>query len=410
MKSGIYILIKLIISLVVMIIFVPSCKHVKDDPTSWDTPGNIKGYVRDQLSLEYLAGVEIKLGVLETETGEDGFYVLSGLTPDEYTVIADMEGYSNSASTVRVLAGDTSFANFHLIPENATGSVQGYVRDLATQKFLYNAAVSTTGNAVTTNVAGYYTLTDLSSGNHVITAYLAGYDETDLNVSVSLGEISTVNFWLEQTGGSGILTGYITSETTGNPVTNGIITVGGLNTTSDTTGYYYLPGIIPGAYMAYGSKSSYETDSAEVVIADRGTTEQDFLIRRIIPPDTTTLVWEFSNTGTNHIISIPHSINPTVNGAVLSSGDLIGIFYDDNGNHKCAGYVEWNGTSNLALAAWGDDSLTPDKDGLASNETFIWKIHITSSGLNYTASAEYFSGSGTFEPNGLSILSSLKVE
>jgi hypothetical protein len=126
--------------------------------------------------------------------------------------------------------------------------------------------------------------------------------------------------------------------------------------------------------------------------------------------------WSFINTGINHTIIIPSSINPTIPGGPLVPGDYIGVFYDSSGTLTCAGFTEWTGTSTLAVAAFGDDPTTVAKDGLAAGEAIQWKIWRQSEGRAYVAHASYaavgsmggiVADAGAFAANGISALTSL---
>jgi hypothetical protein len=68
------------------------------------------------------------------------------------------------------------------------------------------------------------------------------------------------------------------------------------------------------------------------------------------------------------------SANPRIDGVPLTNGNYIGVFYDSSGTLKCGGYEMWTATTNISVAAFGDDPLTPGKDGFANNELFCWKI------------------------------------
>ena len=84
--------------------------------------------------------------------------------------------------------------------------------------------------------------------------------------------------------------------------------------------------------------------------------------------------WYYTNTGNNHTILIPQTATITVDGIPAVAGDYIGVFYDSLGTEACAGYIEYDPTTNLALSAWGDDSQTNAKDGFDANELFTYKI------------------------------------
>jgi hypothetical protein len=103
-------------------------------------------------------------------------------------------------------------------------------------------------------------------------------------------------------------------------------------------------------------------------------------------------------------------------GLPLSSGDVLGVFYDSTGVLVCAGYEVWNGSSNIALAAFGDDATTPEKDGFAPGEQIRWKIWRTNGATMLNAIPVYqsvgsmggiVSDTSRFAVNGISAISSL---
>ncbi|PKL85416.1 MAG: hypothetical protein CVV22_08390, partial [Ignavibacteriae bacterium HGW-Ignavibacteriae-1] len=120
-------------------------------------------------------------------------------------------------------------------------------------------------------------------------------------------------------------------------------------------------------------------------------------------PDT----WSFvDDTPTKSKIVVPTSINPQIGGRNIASGDAIGIFYDDAGTPKCAGYAYWTGVI-LQITVWGDDPLTIEKDGFSTNELYTFKLWDSQTDLVYTAEVTYSSGPNNFQNNATSILASL---
>lgn len=123
--------------------------------------------------------------------------------------------------------------------------------------------------------------------------------------------------------------------------------------------------------------------------------------------------WSFINTGINHILLLPLTANPNINGSPLSNGDYVGVFYDSSGVLLCAGYSVWTGTGNIVVTAWGDDQTTSGvKEGFANGEVFKWMIWRKSDVKTFRAYATYqsgglFSNDSTFAVNGLSGLASL---
>ena len=128
--------------------------------------------------------------------------------------------------------------------------------------------------------------------------------------------------------------------------------------------------------------------------------------------------WNFTNTGTSHTIIIPSSTIPSINGTPLSTGDCIGVFYDSSGTLACAGYQQWTGTGNAAIAAFGDDATTTAKDGFAPGEVLKWAIWRQRDSHTFGANATYISPGGLggivtdtskYTTNGISALATLTV-
>ncbi len=122
--------------------------------------------------------------------------------------------------------------------------------------------------------------------------------------------------------------------------------------------------------------------------------------------------WYYTITGISHVILIPMSSDPSIDGVPLSNGDYIGVFYDSLGTPACGGYVIWNGSSNVSLTAWGNDQSASNPDGFASGETFKWKIWRATDQRTFDATATYstsasFTNTDKFAANGLSGLTNL---
>ncbi|MEA3444490.1 MAG: pre-peptidase C-terminal domain-containing protein, partial [Bacteroidota bacterium] len=123
------------------------------------------------------------------------------------------------------------------------------------------------------------------------------------------------------------------------------------------------------------------------------------------------LPWTFELTGTNHTILIPQTAAIDVNGTPAQVGDILGVFFNDNGVMVCGGYIEYSGITT-SLAAWGDDNQTSYKDGFATGETFMWKIWQAATGDIFDAVATYIPSPGmpnedTYSANGMSGITSL---
>jgi hypothetical protein len=71
----------------------------------------------------------------------------------------------------------------------------------------------------------------------------------------------------------------------------------------------------------------------------------------------------------------------------LVPGDWIGVFYEDAGELYCAGYVQWSGSENIAITAFGNDDLEPEKNGFADGELIQWKFYYQANQLEVCVKA-----------------------
>jgi hypothetical protein len=120
--------------------------------------------------------------------------------------------------------------------------------------------------------------------------------------------------------------------------------------------------------------------------------------------------WQFNATSIAHNIHIPVDVLEI--GFDLMPGDLIGAFYNDNGVKKSAGVAQWN-DSHLVLTTYGNDPLTPQKDGFDPNETIKWKIYFSNTQSSYPLTVDYSAQmphhNGTFQMMGLSMIESMEL-
>jgi hypothetical protein len=98
--------------------------------------------------------------------------------------------------------------------------------------------------------------------------------------------------------------------------------------------------------------------------------------------------WNFNLSGTSHSIDIPSTALLQINGSSLETFDFIGVFYDSLGSLSCGGYVVWQQNSTTLLA-YGDNPITTNPDGFASNEEFEWMVWDATTNTVHPASASY---------------------
>ena len=86
--------------------------------------------------------------------------------------------------------------------------------------------------------------------------------------------------------------------------------------------------------------------------------------------------WDVIVTGSNHTIVIPSSATVTLaDGNILDHAN-VGVFYTNSeGNLACAGSAEITSGETVQIAAMGDDTTTPEVDGLVSGSDLIWLFY-----------------------------------
>ncbi len=118
------------------------------------------------------------------------------------------------------------------------------------------------------------------------------------------------------------------------------------------------------------------------------------------------LPWLFDTTLLIHTIIIP-SKSLYYNGLPISPGAQIGVFYEENGQLFPAGQAEWQNL-DLMFIAYGDNPITPNKEGFFQGESFVWQVSID--GTSFFMDVEYSStmpNQGDFYQGGTSRILSL---
>lgn len=117
--------------------------------------------------------------------------------------------------------------------------------------------------------------------------------------------------------------------------------------------------------------------------------------------------WTYTITSVNATILLPAGLNANLNGSSIAAGDVIGVFFNNNGVESCAGYSVWTGDVN-SIAAWGADG---NDAGYTESESYTLKVYQASSGMVYDVDAVFdlvqFPNGGSWTVNGMSGISSL---
>ncbi|MCX6258398.1 MAG: hypothetical protein NTW49_10955 [Bacteroidia bacterium] len=116
--------------------------------------------------------------------------------------------------------------------------------------------------------------------------------------------------------------------------------------------------------------------------------------------------WTYINSGNNESVLVQTGV-VTINSNPISIGDYIGVFYTATGGGiACCGYAMWT-NANTNIVVWGDDSMTPDKEGYSPGDTIKYKVWRTSNHHTISMTATNFSGPITYGANNMVVLATL---
>jgi|GEM_PF-3247938 len=113
-----------------------------------------------------------------------------------------------------------------------------------------------------------------------------------------------------------------------------------------------------------------------------------------------------SKTGNNAIITLPKDIGDA---AGLQDGDVIQAHY----GALCAGKMVYHmteGQTGIAMAVWGDNSLTEELDGMPEGKSIVFQVYRPSTKSTYTdVSVNYAVGDDIYAPNSIKIVGGMVV-
>ena len=127
--------------------------------------------------------------------------------------------------------------------------------------------------------------------------------------------------------------------------------------------------------------------------------------------------WDVIETEDNHTITIPASTLFELRSNKIGTEDYIGFFYEDKGEERCAGKGQWI-AKGIAVAVFGDDPSTPEKDGFLNGEKFKIKIWLADKSEEFNVKGSYaainstpfVTHAGEYAKNGSSKITALTLE
>jgi hypothetical protein len=271
-------------------------------PTGGET-GSISGMVTDEVTGEPIVYAEITLSDLDCDcvwlTDSSGHYLCDHLPPGAYLVHASAQGYYGEIypESVIVVGGqETSGIDFALTPITEFGSITGQVIDEQTGLPIIMARIVAIGldnpcqGVGWSDTGGWYGIPQLAPGIFQVIASKEGYapEVYPDSVIVVAGENTPgINFALEPIDEYGSISGMVTDEETGDPISMAHIVAIGLDNWcyaeawSQPDGHYIIPHLCPGIYQVNANKMGYLPETypdSVLVIVGQNTPDIDFAL------------------------------------------------------------------------------------------------------------------------------------
>jgi hypothetical protein len=204
-------------------------------------------------------------------------------------------------------------------PSFSVGNVKGRVTDATTGLPIEGVAINITENRgqTTTDFNGEYTLNDIPAGLQTLSGTKTGYVNFTQTVEVIAGETTTsadipMNPASAETGSvKGTVSDYFTED----PLSGARVTIGGIETLSDSEGAYTINGLTPGVNNVTAVMSGYSNFAGTVEVISGAETPYPIVMN---PYDTV-----FSTNPENEATNVPidQTIEITfVNNVALGSG------------------------------------------------------------------------------------------
>lgn len=169
---------------------------VTPTPTATPTPipeyGNLSGDIRDKETTDLLSGILIDIAGKQTTTNGYGYYRITDILTGTHKLTISSMGYITQAPTVEISVGENNYnTSLDRAPE-AYGDIKGRVLDRFGEAIKGAIAkVEDTRQYDDTDSLGYYVITSVPVGTHVITITAAGYEteRTEIYISEGLNNI-----------------------------------------------------------------------------------------------------------------------------------------------------------------------------------------------------------------------------
>ncbi len=343
---------------------IVACKKNDSNPTNGTLEGiiaNIQGTSLAGADIEIFNAVDNSPTSYSTSSGADGKYSIS-ITAGTYLIKISKQGYNSvppvgvSAVPVVVTAGMKTIASYQMAASTVSnaGYVTGRILVGLTPKSGVLTIISGNGSTYsgTTNSNGNFTIYNIPAGSYSVKGYLASYNSSSVNISVTQNTKATTADIVLSSGATGVVSGNVSFLATSNIEVDVSLIIPGTNSTipgltvKTSGGNYSMSGVPNGIFIA---RASWANDNKVV--------DPDWIIKSgepIVTINSNSVSLNFSLTGAVSLVSPTNAITTTVPVIVTTIAPVFTWNAYSSTDNYVIEVMDMNGT-----IVWGGISGTP---------------------------------------------------
>ncbi|MFS0766942.1 carboxypeptidase regulatory-like domain-containing protein [Peribacillus phoenicis] len=252
-------------------------------------PGAISGTIINQQTSDPISGAAITIRQFSPAgpvagtavTDAQGTFLVTGLPPGSYTVVAQAAAFGTQAASSVVFANEVSDVMIGLTP--TPGTIQGTVRSTDGNVPLPGSTVrvirrdGTLVDEALTDGSGFYVIEGLPADSYTLFVLNESYQNLAIGFDILPAQVTELDVFLSPN--PGVLTGTVTDLFSGGPIAEAVVLVfpsqgvtAITQTVTDQNGQFSVTGLAPGEYNIVASASNYSRRGAGAVIfADQTT-------------------------------------------------------------------------------------------------------------------------------------------
>ena len=256
----------------------------EETPVVPPTKGSVKGTVIDNKSEKGIANAIIytEPGSFQVTTDSYGDYRMNNVEPADYKVFCYKPGYDTVTTSIKVVAGVESPANFRLTAKDtanggngAFGTIKGIVTDFNSEIPIEKVSIKTfpPTSVTSTGSDGKFVISNVTGGNYKVVATKKDYDSSFVNIVVSSGNITEANLSITKvnaldTTQLGKIRGKVSDVATSKPIANAIVFTDPSSNSviTDANGEFLINHIKPATYKVIAQRNEYINDTTSVVV------------------------------------------------------------------------------------------------------------------------------------------------